>query len=79
MNLEVWTRELSDESYAVAFVSQRVDGAPYPANFTLEEIQIPDQSYTVQVIWFRALKKGNSFFHRRTAANSGNMAVAKLK
>ncbi|GBP17496.1 Alpha-N-acetylgalactosaminidase [Eumeta japonica] len=46
--LEVWTRELSDGSYAVAFVSRRDDGAGYAAKFTFEEMQLPSDDYLVE-------------------------------
>lgn len=47
--LEIWKRELSDGSYAMAFVSQRVDGAPYAANFTYFDMQLPQKTYVVEV------------------------------
>lgn len=55
--LEVWTRELFDGSYAVAFVNQRDDGTPYPANFTFDEMNIPNQAYTVTDLYRDELDK----------------------
>lgn len=41
--IDIWTRQVEPfnngyYSYAVAFVSRRVDGAPYPYNITLEDL-----------------------------------------
>ncbi|XP_053614968.1 alpha-N-acetylgalactosaminidase-like isoform X2 [Plodia interpunctella] len=50
-NLEIWKRELHDGSYAMAFVSQRDDGIPYPANFTFEEMSLKEQSYDIKDLY----------------------------
>lgn len=55
--LEIWNRELSDGSYALAFVSHRVDGAPYAANFTYYDMELPQKSYLVTVSSFILSKK----------------------
>ncbi|XP_026763071.2 alpha-N-acetylgalactosaminidase [Galleria mellonella] len=49
--LEIWKRELSDGSLAMAFVSQRDDGIPYAANFTFEEMQLANQAFDVQDLY----------------------------
>lgn len=46
---DVWTRELADGSYAIAFVNQRVDGVPYAVTFSYDEMKIPNQAYDVVV------------------------------
>ncbi|CAH0713184.1 unnamed protein product, partial [Brenthis ino] len=48
---EIWTRELSDESYAIAFVSRRDDGAPYSLKVSFEDMKIPMQSYKIQDLY----------------------------
>ncbi|KAJ0174003.1 hypothetical protein K1T71_010149 [Dendrolimus kikuchii] len=49
--LEIWQRPLRDGSVAVAFVSSRVDGVPYAANFTYYDMQIPELEYEVQDLY----------------------------
>ncbi|KAM3963174.1 alpha-N-acetylgalactosaminidase-like [Aphomia sociella] len=50
-DLEIWKRELSDGSYAIAFVSQRDDGIPYEATFTYEEMKLDERDYEVQDLY----------------------------
>ncbi|XP_059059559.1 alpha-N-acetylgalactosaminidase [Achroia grisella] len=50
-NLEIWKRELSDGSFALAFVSQRDDGIPYEATFTFDEMQLTNQDYDIQDLY----------------------------
>ncbi|XP_075981531.1 alpha-N-acetylgalactosaminidase-like [Anticarsia gemmatalis] len=45
--LEIWNRELHDDSFALAFVSQRDDGIPYAAEFSFEEMSLPQADYEV--------------------------------
>ncbi|XP_031765772.2 alpha-N-acetylgalactosaminidase-like [Galleria mellonella] len=49
--LEIWKRKLSDGSYAMAFVSYRVDGMPYTAKFTFKEMQLANRSFYVQDLY----------------------------
>ncbi|XP_063367095.1 alpha-N-acetylgalactosaminidase [Cydia amplana] len=48
---QIWTRKLSDNSYAVAFVSTRVDGVPYAVSFSHGDMKIPAQNYRVQDLY----------------------------
>lgn len=51
--IDIWTRPIepvynSYHSYAVAFVSRRVDGAPYPYNITLQDLGLNNTyGYTI--------------------------------
>lgn len=53
--IDIWTRQIEPiyngyHSYAIAFVSRRVDGAPYPYNITLEDLGLKNPNgYTVVV------------------------------
>ncbi|KAL0820229.1 hypothetical protein ABMA28_006149 [Loxostege sticticalis] len=64
-NISVWHRELSNGERALAFVSQRADGAPYAAKFTFQDMQLPEQTYTVQDLYHeekpRILKPNEEF------------------
>ncbi|XP_050536028.1 alpha-N-acetylgalactosaminidase-like [Daktulosphaira vitifoliae] len=51
--IDMWTRKIEpirngQYSYAVAFVSRRVDGAPYPYNITLQDLGLVNpEGYTI--------------------------------
>lgn len=53
--IDIWTRPVEPfnngyHSYAVAFVSRRVDGAPYPYNITLEDLGLKNPNgYSIVV------------------------------
>ncbi|CAG9795582.1 unnamed protein product [Diatraea saccharalis] len=49
--IAIWTRELSQGAYAVAFVSHRTDGAAYVYRYTLKDIKLPEQIYDVQDLY----------------------------
>ncbi|XP_045777161.1 alpha-N-acetylgalactosaminidase isoform X1 [Maniola jurtina] len=48
---EIWRRELSDGSYALAFVNRRDDGTPYVIKASFEAMDIPEQAYEVQDLY----------------------------
>jgi len=54
--IDIWTRPVEpvhhgNYSYAVAFVSRREDGAPYPYKITLEDLGLNHRiGYTIKVI-----------------------------
>ncbi|CAH0401400.1 unnamed protein product [Chilo suppressalis] len=49
--IAIWTRELFDGSYAVAFVSHRTDGAAYVFRYKLKDFKLPEQIYDVQDLY----------------------------
>ncbi|XP_052743823.1 alpha-N-acetylgalactosaminidase isoform X2 [Bicyclus anynana] len=48
---EIWSRELSDGSYAVAFVNRRDDGTPTVMKASFEVMNLPEQTYKVQDLY----------------------------
>ncbi|XP_041984557.1 alpha-N-acetylgalactosaminidase-like isoform X2 [Aricia agestis] len=50
-NIEIWTRELFDGSYAIAFVNQRDDGAPHSVSVTFNDMKIEKQGYKVHDLY----------------------------
>lgn len=54
--IDIWTRPVEpvhhgNYSYAVAFVSRREDGAPYPYKITLKDLGLKHHiGYTIKVI-----------------------------
>ncbi|CAH2042586.1 unnamed protein product, partial [Iphiclides podalirius] len=48
---EIWTRELVDGSYAVAFVNLREDGVPYTLQVSHDQMRIPQKAYEVQDLY----------------------------
>ncbi|KPJ03256.1 Alpha-N-acetylgalactosaminidase [Papilio xuthus] len=50
-NCEIWTRELFDGSYAIAFVNLREDGAPYTLSVRAHHMKIPNQTYKVKDLY----------------------------
>ncbi|KAM3963173.1 alpha-N-acetylgalactosaminidase-like [Aphomia sociella] len=66
--LEVWKRDLSDGSHALAFVNQREDGVPYVATFTYAEMALIKKDYEVQDLYKEEpnkLLQGNKNFEVR--------------
>lgn len=53
--IDIWTRPIEPVhngyySYAIAFVSRRADGAPYPYNITLQDLGLKNTNgYTIYV------------------------------
>ncbi|XP_049876958.1 alpha-N-acetylgalactosaminidase-like isoform X2 [Pectinophora gossypiella] len=52
--VEIWSRELADRSYAVAFISKKDYGAPYPEhNFTFTQMKLPEGKYKVRDLYLK--------------------------
>ncbi|XP_049876961.1 alpha-N-acetylgalactosaminidase-like isoform X4 [Pectinophora gossypiella] len=53
-DMEIWSRELADRSYAVAFISKKDYGAPYPEhNFTFTQMKLPEGKYKVRDLYLK--------------------------
>ncbi|EDW57218.1 alpha-N-acetylgalactosaminidase [Drosophila virilis] len=81
-NIEVWRRPITptadaEYSYAVAFVSRRVDGAPYAISFTLKDLSLNNEyGYGVQDLFEPNSNLGvfrsESHFNTRVIPNGVN-------
>ncbi|CAB3231837.1 unnamed protein product [Arctia plantaginis] len=63
--LEIWSRELHDGSFALAFVSQRDDGIPYAASFNFDDMSLTPADYEIYDLYkdekMRLLKSNEDF------------------
>ncbi|CAI6346860.1 unnamed protein product [Macrosiphum euphorbiae] len=70
--IDIWTRPVEPfndgyHSYAVAFVSRRVDGAPYPYNITLEDLGLTNPNgYSIINLYGEEKSTTSCIFNSKT-------------
>jgi hypothetical protein len=70
--IDIWTRPVEPfndkyHSYAVAFVSRRVDGAPYPYNITLEDLGLKNPNgYSIVNLYGKEESTTSCIFYPKT-------------